>query len=262
MGYEVKIDAFQGPIDLLMHLLKKNKVEIYDIPISKITKQYLEYIASMKKLDLDVASEFLVMAAQLMEIKAQTLLPKKKSDDDEEEVDPRQELVEKLLEYKKYKQLAFELKEFENEKRQSYTRNVAPLLVDLEFEKSNPLEGVSVDKFISAFHKAIKRGKKKQEKINEDDKSKEKLNQLQEEELTIKEQQGYIMQRLILSKGQISFMNLFSNIISRLEIVVTFMALLELIKINEVKIKQDDNFDEIIIYSVSRSSDKSTDTIK
>ncbi|OCL27037.1 hypothetical protein U472_06000 [Orenia metallireducens] len=245
MGYEVKIDAFQGPIDLLMHLLKKNKVEIYDIPIAEVTRQYLDYIANMQKLDLDVASEFLIMAAQLMEIKAQTLLPKEKNDN-EEEVDPRQELVEKLLEYKKYKQLALQLQEFEQEQRKSYTRNVAPLLSGLEFEKSNPLEGVTIDQFISAFHKALKKKTKKSDKKEEE--QVDTLDKLKAEEITIKEQQGYIMQRLVAVGDEISFMDLFSQFSSRLEIVVTFMALLELIKINEVKIKQDNNFDEIKIY--------------
>jgi segregation and condensation protein A len=245
MGYEVKIDAFQGPIDLLMHLLKKNKVEIYDIPIAEVTRQYLNYIANMQKLDLDVASEFLIMAAQLMEIKAQTLLPKEKNDD-EEEVDPRQELVEKLLEYKKYKQLALQLQEFEQEQRKSYTRNVAPLLSGLEFEKSNPLEGVTIDQFISAFHKALKKKTKKSDKKEEE--QVDTLDKLKAEEITIKEQQGYIMQRLVAVGDEINFMDLFSQFSSRLEIVVTFMALLELIKINEVKIKQDNNFDEIKIY--------------
>jgi segregation and condensation protein A len=247
MGYEVKIDAFQGPIDLLMHLLKKNKVEIYDIPIAEITRQYLEYIANMQKLDLDVASEFLIMAAQLMEIKAQTLLPKERSGDDEEEVDPRQELVEKLLEYKKYKQLALELQDFEQKQRKSYTRNVAPLLSELEFEKSNPLEGVTIDQFISAFHTALKKGKNKKVDKKEEQHV-DTLDHLKAEEITIKEQQGYIMQRLVVVDGEISFMELFSQFSSRLEVVVTFMALLELIKINEVKIKQENNFDEIMIY--------------
>jgi len=246
MGYEVKIDAFQGPIDLLMHLLKKNKVEIYDIPIAKITRQYLDYIANMQRLDLDVASEFLIMAAQLMEIKAQTLLPKERNGDDEEEIDPRQELVEKLLEYKKYKQLALELQDFEQKQRKSYTRNVAPLLSELEFEKSNPLEGVTIDQFISAFHKALKK-KKRKKSDNQEDKV-DALDHLQAEEITIKEQQGYIMQKLVAIDSGISFMDLFSQFSSRLEVVVTFMALLELIKINEVKIKQDNNFDEIMIY--------------
>src|SRR6056297_3735697 len=108
MSYEVKIDAFEGPIDLLLHLLDENEVEIYDIQIAEITEQYLDYIAQMKELDLDVASEFLVMAARLMEIKAQTLLPSKEPVEEEEETktDPRQQLVDRLVEYKKFKDLA------------------------------------------------------------------------------------------------------------------------------------------------------------
>ena len=151
MSYEVKIDAFQGPIDLLWHLLQKDELEIYDIKIAEITEQYLDYIATMQRLDLDVASEFLIMAARLMEIKAQTLLPSKDDDNEQEEEDPRQKLVERLLEYKKYKDLASELREFEQEQRKSYTRNVAPLLSELDFEEESPLEDIKLDEFVAAF---------------------------------------------------------------------------------------------------------------
>ncbi|WP_027340001.1 segregation and condensation protein A [Halonatronum saccharophilum] len=247
MGYQVRIDAFEGPIDLLLHLLKKDKVEIYDIRISDITKQYLNYITEMNQLDLEVASEFLVMAARLMEIKAQTLLPKKKSDEEEDEVDPRQQLVERLLEYKKYKELASQLQDFEVKKRKSYTRNVAPLLANLEFESVNPLEDVELEDFIVAFQRVLKRRKKRRQEAKKEEEVPE-IPQIKREKVTIKEQEGYIIKELMIRGGEVSFIDLFSDITTRLEVVVSFMALLELIKLKEIKIKQEDSFSDIRIY--------------
>ncbi|AGB40582.1 hypothetical protein Halha_0609 [Halobacteroides halobius DSM 5150] len=255
MGYEVKIDTFEGPIDLLLHLLNKNEVQIYDIKISEITDQYLDYIATMQKLDLDVASEFLIMAARLIEVKAETLLPSKQGQDQDKDKkdnkDPRQKLVERLLEYKKYKDLATKLQAFEAEERKSYTRNVAPLLSQLEFEEENPLEDIGVDDFAAAFKKVLIRHKLKQEDKTED--KQEGISHLTPQEVTIKEQQGYIMQQLVATKG-LNFTDLFVDLETKLEIVVTFMAVLELIKMKEVKVEQIDNFARIKIYHVRSGS--------
>jgi segregation and condensation protein A len=252
MSYKVKIDAFQGPIDLLWHLLQKDELEIYDIKISEITKQYLDYIATMQRLDLDVASEFLIMAARLMEIKAQTLLPSKEDDNDGDEQDPRQKLVERLLEYKKYKDLATELREFEKEQRKSYTRNVAPLLSELEFAEDEPLEDVKLDEFVAAFERVLTRKKKERKEKKEQDKH--QISHLDPEEITIKEQKGYIMQQLTKLDRAVTLWQLFSELESKLEIIVTFMGLLELIKIEEIKVEQEMNFSEIKIYKVERDS--------
>ncbi|MCK8827099.1 segregation/condensation protein A [Natroniella acetigena] len=248
MGYQIKIDTFEGPIDLLLHLLKKNKVEICDIKISEITEQYLNYINRMQQFDLNIASEFLVMATKLMEIKAHTLLPSPK-EEGEDEVDLKQQLVERLLEYKKYKQLATQLQEFEEEQQERYTRNVAPLLGNLEFEAENPLEDVELEQFVAAFEKVIKRATiKKKQQEEKDPKQEEKLSYLTPEQVTISEQKEYIRKSLVVAGGEINSLDLFLELDSRLEIVVTFMALLELIKRQEIKIKQDFNFSEIKIY--------------
>ncbi|WP_408954591.1 segregation and condensation protein A [Natroniella sp. ANB-PHB2] len=246
MSYQIKIDAFEGPSDLLLHLLKKNKVEICDIKISEITEQYLDYINRMQQFNLNIASEFLVMATKLMEIKAQTLLPSPK-EEDSDEVDLKQQLVERLLEYKKYKKLASELQDFEKEQQERYTRNVAPLLANLDFEVENPLEDVDLDQFVTAFEKVIKQAKVKKRKQQEEPK-KEKLSYLNREEVTISEQKRYIKNSLVVAGGEIKSSDLFLQLDSRLKIVVTFMALLELIKRKELKIKQDFNFSEINIY--------------
>ena len=252
MSYEVKIDAFQGPIDLLWHLLQKDELEIYDIKIAEITEQYLDYIATMQRLDLDVASEFLIMAARLMEIKAQTLLPSKDDDNEQEEEDPRQKLVERLLEYKKYKDLASELREFEQEQRKSYTRNVAPLLSELDFEEESPLEDIKLDEFVAAFENVLSRKKKR--KAEEDEEPETNISHLEPEDITIKEQKGYIMQQVVKLSGEATLWQIFSKLESKLEIIVTFMALLELIKIEEVKVEQESNFTEITIYHVERDT--------
>ncbi|MBM7555303.1 segregation and condensation protein A [Halanaerobacter jeridensis] len=252
MSYEVKIDAFQGPIDLLWHLLQKDELEIYDIKIAEITEQYLDYIATMQRLDLDVASEFLIMAARLMEIKAQTLLPSKDEDDNQDNEDPRQKLVERLLEYKKYKDLATELREFEQEQRKSYTRNVAPLLSELEFEEESPLEDIKLDEFVAAFEQVLT--KKKQRKEEENEEQDNNISHLEPEEITIKEQKGYIMQQVVKLDGEATLWEIFSKLESKLEIIVTFMALLELIKIEEVKVEQESNFTEVMIYHVERDT--------
>ncbi|GAB6139060.1 segregation and condensation protein A [Halanaerobaculum tunisiense] len=258
MSYEVKIDAFEGPIDLLLHLLDENEVEIYDIQISEITEQYLDYIAQMKELDLDVASEFLIMAARLMEIKAQTLLPSKEPTEDEEETktDPRQQLVDRLVEYKKFKDLASKLQNFAEEQRSSYTRNVAPLLGQLEFAETNALEDVTLDEFTSALQDVLQAQAARQEEteLEDKDQDEQKISHLEAEEVTIKEQQGYIVERLLNNESQISFRQVFSDLDSRLEIVVTFMALLELIKLKEVRIEQPTNFAEIKIYYTGSGS--------
>ncbi|MGM0502261.1 MAG: segregation and condensation protein A [Bacillota bacterium] len=248
MSYEVKIDAFQGPIDLLWHLLQKDELEIYDIKISEITNQYLDYIATMQRLDLDVASEFLIMAARLMEIKAQTLLPSP-NDEDTDVEDPRQKLVERLLEYKKYKDLATELRDFEQQQRKSYTRNVAPLLEKLEFEEESPLEDIKLDQFVAAFEQVLTRRKKrkKEEALAEE---RQKITHLEPENVTVQEQKGYIMQQIVKLDGAATLWQIFSKLESKLEVIVTFMSLLELIKIEEIKIEQENNFAEVSIYQV------------
>ncbi len=247
MKYKIKLDSFEGPMDLLLHLLKKNKVEIVDIKISEITDQYLDYIAEMKKFDLDIASEFLLMASKLIELKAKTLLPDNNDEDTEDEEESKEELVEKLLEYKKYKELATKLQEFEAKERKCYSSNIKPILSNLTLSEINPLENINLEDFVLAFEKAIKkrikRKKKQEKKINE---KKDFFPKIQEK-ITVKSQQEYIRKKVSLFGGNLKFCDIFSGEISKLEIIVTFMALLELIKINELEIIQKENFSEIEI---------------
>ena len=162
MAYQIRLEGFEGPFDLLFHLIEKNEVDIYDIPIAKITEQYIEYIEAMQMFDLDVASEFLVMAANLLSIKARMLLPKpppeeQDPDTDAEDYDPRDELVEKLLEYKKYKLAAGYLQEKETYMGKVYTRPNEPEMFAHLFREENPLQGVSMDSIMEALQEVLRR---------------------------------------------------------------------------------------------------------
>ncbi|MBM7623559.1 segregation and condensation protein A [Sporohalobacter salinus] len=247
MSYEVKIDAFEGPIPLLLHLIKQEEVEIYDISISEITAQYLDYIEAMQDLNLEIASEFLVMAANLIEIKVNTLLPDESTDDEEDEIDPRQQLINRLLEYKKYKELADRLRRQEERYKKTYTRNLESILAEVDTDETevNPLRDVSLEKFVDTFEEVITQ-KLEEEKEQEEDEAKDKLSHLNREEITIQDRMNKLNQQLQQEK-EIGFTKLFTEDYTRLEVVVTFMALLELMKQHRVCIKQDETFGNINI---------------
>ncbi len=250
MSYEVKIDAFEGPIDLLLHLVEKEEMEIKEVKLAEITEQYLDYLSTMQELDLDVASEFLVMATQLMEMKVQVLLPGgEKTDTKSEDTNPREKLIHQLLEYKKYKSLASKLQQFEQQQKQSYTRNVAPLLSELEFPDHNPLENVEVDDFVEAFQTAFADYQQRKQEEETAAESEPQLTHLRPEDVTVEEQQAYLRQR-VNKQQTITFNNIFSDLQTKIEIIVTFMALLELIKQQEVRVEQEANFAQIKLYQI------------
>lgn len=240
MSYQIKIPVFEGPFDLLFHLIDKNEVDIYDIPISEITEQYLEYITSMQKLDLDIASEFLVMAATLLSIKARMLLPKPPVTDEdfpEEEVDPRDILVEKLLEYKKFKVLAEYLQEKESYMTNVYVRpNEDDMFLHL-FSEENPLEGISMHNLLDALREVLDRAVEKTI-----------TGEIPRDEVTVKDKMKEIMRRLFFNNQGMTFKDLFTNSATRVEIIVTFMAILELIKLGKIRAYQPRPFAELMIY--------------
>jgi segregation and condensation protein A len=240
MAYRVKLQNFEGPLDLLLFLIKKNEVDIYDIPIAEITSQYLEYVEIIKLLDLESAGEFILLAATLIRIKAKMLLPRPQTDEDEEIIDPRMELVNRLLEYKRFKELAFKLSDLEDEQSKVFPRLYYP-----EFEEQ--LDGgieldedVTLFSLISAFKQVLDRMPR------------ETFHQVQDIPISLEEQIDYILSRLTVSK-QITFFDLISHIRDRLIIVVTFIAMLELIKRGELIVRQSDAFGEIWIV---RKSDR------
>lgn len=246
MHYNVKIDAFEGPLDLLLHLINKLEIDIYDIPVSQITEQYLMYIKTMNELQLDVASEFLVMAATLLAIKSKMLLPKHEEElfeDDPDlqfEEDPRDELVERLIEYRKYKEAAHDLKLMEEERGLIYTKPPSDLS---EFTKEIQPEkvelNVSLYDMLAAFQKLLRR-KKLQKPM---------ATKIARQEISIEKRMTEILDDLRGSKGRKSFYDLFP-FYDKEYLVVTFLAILELIKRKEIDVEQQDNFSEIFIEAV------------
>jgi segregation and condensation protein A len=238
MTYKVKLPIFEGPLDLLLYLIKKEELDIYDIPITKITDQYLEYLEFMKLLDLTIAGEFLVMAATLMHIKSRMLLPPDPNQEEEViEEDPREELVRRLLEYKKFKEASEDLKNKEKEKTKTFMRMAEPH-IDIAPDDS-PFFEASIFDLITAFNKILK------------DVSKEAFHEVVKDEFTVSEKIHKILHEMV-KKPTVYFKELFSKLSSKGEIIATFLALLELIRLKEVRIEQDDFFKDIkIIRNVS-----------
>jgi segregation and condensation protein A len=234
MTYKVKLDVFEGPLDLLLYLIQKEEVDIYDIPIAKITDQYLEYLELMKLLDLSIAGEFLVMAATLMHIKSRMLLPPEQAEGEEKpEEDPRAELVRRLLEYKKFKEAASELSQMESHHKHFFAR-VGPGIKVEDLPKEDTFFEASLFDLITAFTKVLK------------DIPKDVFYKVVKDEFTVSEKIHDVLHMLV-DKKQILFTDLFRAAKTKFEIITTFLALLELIKIREVIIIQAVPFGEIEI---------------
>lgn len=248
MDYEIKLEAFEGPFDLLFHLIEKNEIDIYNIPISDITQQYLEYINQMKDLDMEVASEFLVMAATLLEIKSKMLLPnpvEEQLEFDVQGLDPRRDLVLKLIEYKKYRNIAEFLKEREDEYGKFYFKSQEHLEDFIERDVDSKVE-LNLEEELLV--KAVKRIMQKAEKL--DMHRKHFFKELKRDVYTVEDKISLLKTNL-KKKKNVQFIDLFSSQCCRLEIVVTFLAVLELLKLKIISIKQDKIFDDIVIYGAS-----------
>jgi segregation and condensation protein A len=230
-GVTFKFPRFEGPLDLLLHLLKRDEIDIHDIPISHITKQYLDYIELMRMLDLDVAGEFLVMAATLMRIKAKMLLPLPSSNDDEEEGDPREELVQRLMEYRLYKEAAGSFQGREALRRTWHERGQVPTEDDAG---PLPLAPATLFDLLGALQRVMAR------------KPQQTIYSVQTEEFDIEDKMSLIA-RTVAEEGELRFSQIMERATTRMEIIVSFMALLELIKIGTVLCVQDANFDDILI---------------
>ncbi|MCD8149624.1 MAG: segregation/condensation protein A [Clostridiales bacterium] len=249
MDLSVKLEVFEGPLDLLLHLLDKNKVSIYDIPIVEITDQYLEYIREMQRQDLNIMSEFMVMAATLLDIKARWLLPKEESEDEEEE-DPRAELVEQLLQYKMYKYMSMELKGRQMDAAMQLFR--APDLPDAvrEYEEPVDLEKLTEGLDLSALHRIFRSVMSRQaEKV---DPIRSKFGKIEKEQISVEDKLSYL-ERFLKTHQSCSFRELLERQNSRIEVVVTFLAVLELMKMGEITAQQDEIFGEIEIVRTDRS---------
>jgi segregation and condensation protein A len=231
--YKVKLEVFEGPLDLLLYLIKRDEIDIHDINIGHITKQYLDFMDLFKMLDLDVAGEFVVMAANLIYIKSRSLLPVNVQPPDEEtdEEDPRWELVRQLIEYKKFKEAAAHLHGREVAREGMYPR-LAPSPEDVAGER--PLGEVSVFDLINAFNKILKRIEGR----------KEDLREIFEENFTVADKIDLIL-KMAASGVALKFTELFTDAASRSEVVITFLALLELIRMKQLRCVQPEAFGEI-----------------
>ena len=245
MSLEVKLQVFEGPLDLLMHLIDKNKIDIYDIPIVTITEQYMEYINAMQRDDMEVTSEFLVMAATLIDIKCKMLLPKEVNEDGEEE-DPRAELVEKLLEYKMYKFMADELKDRQQEADMQWfrSRNIPKEVSEYEapIDFSDLIGDATLSKLNSIFQELLKRQEDKVDPIRS------RFGNIEKEEIDMDAKTLYI-KAYIREHDRFSFRQLLEKQHSKTEIIVTFLVMLEEMKLGEIEIEQDETFGDIIIKS-------------
>lgn len=232
--YKVKLEVFEGPLDLLLYLVKKAEVDIYHIPIVEITDQYLKYIELMKMLDLDIAGEFLWMASNLIYIKSKTLLPPEEQlEEEEEELDPRSELIRQLIEYKKFKEVAGELEKLEEARSLYFPKEALP--EEGIPEPSLNLGQVSLFDLLNAFSEVLQKVKVR-----------DNLKRIFEEEVSV-EKQIDLIGKMLASRESFTFEELFVNVSSRMEIVATFLALLELIRQKKARVFQESIFGKILI---------------
>lgn len=234
MKYEVNINEFEGPLDLLLHLIKKSNISINEISIDEITKQYLEYINKMEELNLDIASEYLVMAAELIEIKSSSLLPRQEIEEDEFEEDPKEKLIKRLLEYEQYKNLTGTFKELEEYRKGIYTKEPDNML---EYKDSNDNidYGVDLNDLIEAFSKFLK----------EKELDKPLATKVSTKEYSVGKR-SFEIRNILKKKKKIEFSELF-DICTKEYIVVTFLAILAMSRKQEIDIEQESNFKNIII---------------
>ena len=234
LPYQVRIENFEGPLDLLLHLIKKNEINIYDIPVAMIAQQYLAYLEAMEELNLNVAGDFLVMAATLLQIKSKMLLPVDETvDDDEDGPDPREELVRRLLEYKAYKEAARQLDDQEKMWHEIFWREQA-LSVEEEVEENLPLENVSLFDLVDALKDVLERNPSS------------RLMEIVPDNLTVRERMNLILETLE-GKDSVSFAALFEGSSHRMVVVVTFLALLELMRLRVVRVFQAQTFGPILV---------------
>jgi segregation and condensation protein A len=227
--YRVQLKNFEGPLDLLLFFIKRDELDIYDIPISYITNQFLEYINLMEELDLDVASEFILMASMLMSIKAKMMLPQEESDEELDEHDPRYELVQRLLEYKRYKEMAGKMEDVAEEAHKSYFRgNPEADQVDKQ-ASGEALQDVTMFDLMAAFKKVLT-----------DIKKQESVHHVEKVEFTIEEQSEYVLDRL-QQNGRTSFKVMCRELKNTTKIVVTFLAILEMLKERQINLYVEDD---------------------
>ena len=235
MNYNIILDEFEGPLDLLLHLIKEDNIDIYDISIDRITKQYLDYIEKMEELNINIAASYLVMAAELMEIKSNSLLPRNKEiiENDEDEELTKEKLIDRLVEYKKYKEITSEFRELENKRLDYYVKSPENIKDYVDNNLYN--NDTSVDDLVSAFMSYLDR-KKLQRPLS---------TKITNKEYSVKDRKAGI-RSILKDKKRVDFSELFTEY-NKSYIVVTFLSVLEMAKEDEITITQENNFDNIII---------------
>jgi len=240
MKYKIKLPYFEGPLDLLLFFVKRDELNIYDIPIAKITKEFLEYIHLMQMLDLEVASEFIVMASTLMQIKAKMLLPKPEVEGEEEEEDPRAELARRLAEYKKFKELAFEFSKMEDEAGKFFYRGYFKNDARDYFEEDEEfLKDVSLFDLLTAFKRPLEGAR---ETV---------YHEIETQNYKVEDEMENILNRLKF-KRKFSFNEIIDSYVEKARIIVAFLALLELARLKKIRISQEEVFGELIIEDASQ----------
>ncbi len=233
MEYKIVINEFEGPLDLLLHLIKESKMEITEIRIDEITKQYLNYIETMEKMNLDIASEYLIMAAELIEMKSRSLLPNKQNSEDDYEEDPKENLINRLLEYKRYKEMSSLFEDLELNRKQFYTKKPEDLRNYQEQEVIE--EEYDINLLIDALNKFLVR-KQKEKPLN---------TKITKKEYSVSKRNVEI-KNILLKKKKVKFEELF-DVYKKDYIVVTFLSILDLIKKQEINVVQENNFSSILI---------------
>lgn len=241
MDYKITIDNFDGPLDLLLHLIKKSDIDIYDISIEEITKQYLEYIQAMKEMNLDIASEYLVMASELMELKSIMLLPKPEIQEDEFEEDPKQQLIKRLIEYKRYKEIISEFKDLEEERKKEFTKPSSDLTPFKKDDNEFYVGDIGLDDLINAFNKFLEK-KELDKPLN---------TKITKKEYSVKQRCSEI-KSILRKKKKVEFGELFEEI-NKGYVIVTFLSILDLAKKQDIIITQENNFKKI--YLCAKESD-------
>lgn len=244
MSLSITLEKFEGPLDLLLHLIEKNKINIYDIPIVEITEQYMDYIRQMQEQDMEVMSEFLVMAATLLNIKSKMLLPKEEPEDEEETVDPRQELVERLLQYKMYKYASLELSDRQLDAgRMLFKQETLPPEIAAYKEPVDTKELLG-DLTLQKLHTIFEAVMKKQ--VDKIDPVRSKFGRIEKEEVSMSRKMREI-QEYALQNRRFSFRALLMEQHDKMDVVVTFLCILELMKIGRMHVIQEEIFEEIQI---------------
>jgi len=233
MKYEININEFQGPLDLLLHLIKQSNINITEIKIDEITKQYLNYIKKMEELNLDIASEYLVMAAELIEIKSSSLLPKQVIENDEFEEDPKEKLINRLLEYEQYKKMTNTFKELEGYRQEIYTREPDNLLNYKDVEKAD--YGVDLNDLLQALSKFLEK-KELDKPLN---------TKITNKEYSVTKRSNEI-RNILKERKKVNFIDLF-EVYTKEYVVITFLSILAMSRKQEIEIEQENNFKNIII---------------